>query len=121
MKNEFELKELAHSQQVLLDQQHNNDDVADEHKSSIINFVKILLKIIGLLFCLYLFAISLDLMSSAFQVLAGRHASEVLSNSYLFKNPIAGLMIGVTFTVLVQSSSTSTSIIVSMVGAGSKL
>jgi hypothetical protein len=33
-------------------------------------------------------------------------------------NPIAGLMIGVLATVLVQSSSTSTSIVVSLVGAG---
>jgi sodium-dependent phosphate cotransporter len=33
-------------------------------------------------------------------------------------NPIAGLMIGILATVLVQSSSTSTSIIVSLVGAG---
>lgn len=35
-------------------------------------------------------------------------------------NPVAGLMIGVLVTVLVQSSSTSTSIVVSMVGAGSE-
>lgn len=35
-------------------------------------------------------------------------------------NPVVGLMAGVLVTVLVQSSSTSTSIVVSMVGAGSK-
>lgn len=34
------------------------------------------------------------------------------------QNPVVGLMIGILVTVLVQSSSTSTSIIVSMVGAG---
>lgn len=37
------------------------------------------------------------------------------------QNPVVGLMIGILVTVLVQSSSTSTSIIVSMVGAGGKL
>lgn len=37
------------------------------------------------------------------------------------QNPVVGLMIGILVTVLVQSSSTSTSIVVSMVGAGSKL
>jgi hypothetical protein len=34
------------------------------------------------------------------------------------QNPVVGIMIGILVTVLVQSSSTSTSIIVSMVGAG---
>lgn len=42
-----------------------------------------------------------------------------MSNKYI-QNPIVGLMIGILVTVLVQSSSTSTSIIVSMVSAGSK-
>ena len=40
----------------------------------------------------------------------------------MLSNPVVGLMIGVFFTVLVQSSSTCTSVIVSMVsseGAGS--
>ncbi|KAL8585321.1 hypothetical protein ACOMHN_053779 [Nucella lapillus] len=40
-----------------------------------------------------------------------------MSNTVLFDNPIAGLVLGVLVTVLVQSSSTSTSIIVSMVSA----
>nr|KAG5712138.1 hypothetical protein BaRGS_014488 [Batillaria attramentaria] len=40
-----------------------------------------------------------------------------MSNTGLFSNPIAGLMVGVLSTVLVQSSSTSTSIVVSMVSA----
>lgn len=36
------------------------------------------------------------------------------------QNPVVGLMIGILVTVLVQSSSTSTSIVVSMVASGSK-
>ena len=54
-------------------------------------------------------------------LLAGKEAGEVFAKNELFNNPIAGLMIGVLATVLVQSSSTSTSIVVSMVGAGCKL
>lgn len=46
-------------------------------------------------------------------------AGEIMSNKYI-QNPIVGLMIGILVTVLVQSSSTSTSIIVSMVSADSK-
>lgn len=46
-------------------------------------------------------------------------AGDIMSNQYI-QNPIVGLMIGILVTVLVQSSSTSTSIIVSMVSADSK-
>ncbi|XP_070089926.1 sodium-dependent phosphate transport protein 2A isoform X4 [Equus caballus] len=60
-----------------------------------------LLKVPLMLTFLYLFVCSLDVLSSAFQ-LAG----------------VAGLVVGILVTVLVQSSSTSTSIIVSMVSSG---
>jgi sodium-dependent phosphate cotransporter len=36
------------------------------------------------------------------------------------RNPIAGLMIGILGTVLLQSSSTTTSIVVAMVSSGSR-
>ena len=52
-----------------------------------------------------------------FFVYSGKQASEFLGSEYVLQNPVTGLMIGVIVTVLVQSSSTSTSIIVSMVGA----
>ncbi|XP_076811178.1 sodium-dependent phosphate transport protein 2B-like isoform X2 [Clavelina lepadiformis] len=78
------------------------------------NIAKIILSIA----CLYLFVCSLSVMGSAFQILAGEAAGEIFTNSKLLFNPIAGLIIGILVTVLVQSSSTSTSIIVSMVASG---
>jgi len=54
-------------------------------------------------------------MSDAFKALGGKDASELLSG---VDNPIAGVMLGVLATVLLQSSSTTTSILVSMVDAG---
>ncbi|MPC28564.1 Sodium-dependent phosphate transport protein 2A [Portunus trituberculatus] len=69
---------------------------------------------------LYLFICSLDFLASAFRLIAGRTTGDIMSNKYI-ENPIVGLMIGILVTVLVQSSSTSTSIIVSMVSAGSLL
>ncbi|XP_063874365.1 sodium-dependent phosphate transport protein 2B-like isoform X2 [Scylla paramamosain] len=66
---------------------------------------------------LYLFICSLDFLASAFRLIAGRTTGDIMSNKYI-ENPIVGLMIGILVTVLVQSSSTSTSIIVSMVSAG---
>ncbi|XP_072032560.1 sodium-dependent phosphate transport protein 2A-like [Amphiura filiformis] len=67
---------------------------------------------------LYFFICSLDLMSSAFRLLGGKEAGEVFGDNKLLQNPICGLMIGILATVLVQSSSTSTSIVVSIVAAG---
>ncbi|XP_038078722.1 sodium-dependent phosphate transport protein 2B-like [Patiria miniata] len=75
-------------------------------------------KPIAILILLYFFICSLDLMSSAFRLLGGKEAGEVFSESTLLNNPICGLMIGILATVLVQSSSTSTSIVVSIVSAG---
>lgn len=70
---------------------------------------------------LYLFICSLSLLSDAFRLLGGKAAGEALDSEGIVSNPIAGLMLGVLVTVLVQSSSTSTSIVVTMVGADSKL
>ena len=48
---------------------------------------------------------------------AGHQAGEIFRNSELFNNPVAGMLVGVLVTVLVQSSSTSTSIFITMVAA----
>jgi solute carrier family 34 (sodium-dependent phosphate cotransporter) len=68
---------------------------------------------------LYFFVCALDILGSAFRLIAGVTAGQVFKSSTLLTNPVAGLMIGVLVTVLLQSSSTSTSIIVTMVGSGS--
>ena len=53
-------------------------------------------------------------MGDSFKILGGKTAGELFQN---ITNPISGLMIGILATVLVQSSSTSTSVVVGMVGA----
>ena len=75
----------------------------------------LLVKITLLIGLLYLFICSLSFLSSAFRLLGGRAAGRAFSENEILSNPIAGLMIGVLVTVLVQSSSTSTSIVVAMV------
>lgn len=70
---------------------------------------------------MYTFVCSLELLSLAFRLVGGRAANQVISQSQLLQNPIVGLMIGVLVTVLVQSSSTSTSIVVTMVASDRKL
>ncbi|XP_061095081.1 solute carrier family 34 member 2b [Conger conger] len=67
---------------------------------------------------LYMFVCSLDVLSSAFQLVGGKAAGDIFQDNAVLSNPVAGLVIGVMVTVLVQSSSTSSSIIVSMVSSG---
>ncbi|XP_020013583.1 sodium-dependent phosphate transport protein 2B [Castor canadensis] len=74
-------------------------------------------KFILLLGFLYLFVCSLDVLSSAFQLVGGKVAGQFFNNNSIMSNPVAGLVIGVLVTVMVQSSSTSSSIIVSMVSS----
>ena len=68
------------------------------------------------LFFLYFFLFGLDLLGSGAKVMGGCSAGELFGDDV---NPIAGLMIGILATVFLQSSSTTTSIVVSLVGAGS--
>ena len=53
--------------------------------------------------------------------MAGQSAGEIFAGNEVLNNPVVGLMIGVLFTVLVQSSSTCTSVIVSLVSSGGKV
>ncbi|XP_055880067.1 sodium-dependent phosphate transport protein 2B-like [Biomphalaria glabrata] len=87
-------------------------------KQKVFRFVSSCVKILLVFGCLYMFICSLDFLSSAFRLLGGEAAGRVFQQSDILTNPITGLMIGVLVTVLVQSSSTSTSIVVSMVGSG---
>merc|ERR1719295_1191750 len=75
-------------------------------------------KILAFFFCLFCFICSLSFLSDSFRILGGKNIGSLFSNSDLLKNPVVGVMIGVLVTVLVQSSSTSTSIIVGLVSAG---
>jgi sodium-dependent phosphate cotransporter len=73
-----------------------------------------ILYILMALSCLYGFLFGLGLMGDAFKVLGGKTAGDMFTS---ISNPVAGLMVGIVATVLVQSSSTSTSVVVGMVGA----
>ncbi len=82
--------------------------------------VTVFSKIVLLLALLYLFICSLSFLSSAFRLLGGKAAGRAFAENEILSNPVAGLMIGVLVTVLVQSSSTSTSIVVAMVAGDGK-
>ncbi|CAG0885826.1 unnamed protein product [Cyprideis torosa] len=75
-------------------------------------------KIISLFLLLYFFICSLDLLSTSFPLIGGKYTRGLLQDVELLKNPIVGVMLGILATVIVQSSSTSTSIMVHMVASG---
>ena len=79
------------------------------------NQLKAILKLIGILVFLYLFIVGIGAMGHSFK-LFGREFSERILNTTA--SPFVGLFIGILATSLVQSSSTTTSIVVGMVAGG---
>ena len=78
--------------------------------------IKILLKSTGIISALYLFLVGLAGMSSAIKRMGSDFAETVLTTT---SDPFVALFIGIFATVLFQSSSTTTSLIVGMVSSGS--
>ena len=88
------------------------------HRSLLQKIASPILKTLAILVALYFFICSLTFLSTSFRILGGRNLSKLFSSSELLSNPIVGIMIGILVTVAVQSSATSTSIIVALVSAG---
>jgi sodium-dependent phosphate cotransporter len=75
----------------------------------------IILKLVAMAGLLYLFILAITLLGSSFK-LAGREFAESIFSAT--SNPMAGLIIGLLATAIMQSSSVTTSTIVAMVGTG---
>lgn len=73
------------------------------------------IKIARVLFLLYLFLLSIKLMGASFKLFGKGFAEQLISSC---SNPFAGLFIGILATSLIQSSSTTTSLVVGLVGGG---
>ncbi|MFC1643695.1 Na/Pi symporter, partial [Chlamydiota bacterium] len=76
---------------------------------------KTMIKIIILAITLYLFLCSISLMGASFKSFGKDFAETLIQTT---NNPFVGLMIGVLVTSIIQSSSTTTSIVVGFVAAG---
>lgn len=77
--------------------------------------VKILLNILLLASLLYIFLVSIALFGGAFKMLGKEFSQNLMATT---SNPIISLLIGLLATSLIQSSSSTTSIIVGMVAGG---
>ena len=78
----------------------------------LITFIRIIL----IFLALYVFLISIGLMGSGFKVFGKGFAKALIETT---NNPFVGLFVGVLATALIQSSSTTTSMVVAFVAAGS--
>lgn len=77
--------------------------------------IKTLLKIILVLTFVYFFLVSIGLMGVAFKGFGKEFAENLIKTT---SNPFVGLFIGILATSIIQSSSTTTSIVVGMVASG---
>jgi sodium-dependent phosphate cotransporter len=75
----------------------------------------VIAKIVLIFVLLYFFLLAITLLSTAFNLMGKGVAESLLQAT---SNPIAGVCIGLLATSIVQSSSTTTSLIVGLVGAG---
>jgi solute carrier family 34 (sodium-dependent phosphate cotransporter) len=73
------------------------------------------LKILGVIFALYMFLVGIKGLSTGIKHIGGDFANTVMSTT---SNPFTALFIGILATTLFQSSSTTTSLIVGMVSGG---
>lgn len=74
-----------------------------------------LLKLVGILVFLYLFIVGIGAMGYSLKLFGREFSERILSTT---ASPMVGLFIGILVTSLVQSSSTTTSIVVGMVAGG---
>ena len=76
---------------------------------------RILVNILILLGLLYIFLFSIALFGAAFKLVGKGFSEQLIATT---TNPVVGLMIGLLATSLIQSSSSTTSIVVGMVAGG---
>ena len=78
-------------------------------------YLNITRKVLLMLLILFVFLVSLNLMSGGFKLLGKDIAEQIIT---ITSNPFVGLFVGLLATALVQSSSTTTSMIVAIVASG---
>jgi sodium-dependent phosphate cotransporter len=73
------------------------------------------MRLTGLAVLLYTFLVSIGLLGKAFKLFGGGVVDDLILGA---SNPLVGLLVGILATTLVQSSSTTTSLVVALVGSG---
>ena len=84
-------------------------------KHSLTNKLQLISRILIIVVAVVLFLLAIDLLGYSFLSLRQRVGTSILS---VAANPFIGLFIGLLLTAVIQSSSTSTSMVVALVGSG---
>jgi len=74
------------------------------------------LQVLALVGLLYAFLVSIGMLGKSFKLMSGGFIDGLIDSA---SDPLIGLFVGVLVTTLAQSSSTTTSIVVALVGSGS--
>jgi solute carrier family 34 (sodium-dependent phosphate cotransporter) len=80
-----------------------------------LSFPQISIRVSLSMCALFIFLVSLSLLSSSFRLLSGEVINDIIS---AVSNPFVGLFIGLLVTAIVQKSSLTTALVVAMVAAG---
>jgi sodium-dependent phosphate cotransporter len=75
-----------------------------------------LARVFALIFLLYAFLVSIGMLGRAFKMFSVGFVGSLIESA---SDPLIGLFVGILATTLVQSSSTTTSLVVALVGSGS--
>jgi sodium-dependent phosphate cotransporter len=86
------------------------------NKGNLSTILNISQRLLWLVFILFIFLFALNMMSGGFKLLGKDVAEQIIS---ITSNPFVGLFVGLLATSLVQSSSTTTYMIVAIVASGS--
>jgi sodium-dependent phosphate cotransporter len=78
--------------------------------------MQVLLRVVLLLATLYVFFLSINLMGGSLKLLTKSAVSDILHKTT--ENPFVGLLLGILATSIIQSSSTTTSVVVGLVAVG---
>ncbi len=93
-------------------------EAADQHRQNIYPSPRLnglITRIAALLLLLYAFLVSIGMLGKAFKMFSGGFVGNLIESA---SDPLLGLFVGILATTLVQSSSTTTSLVVAMVGSG---
>jgi sodium-dependent phosphate cotransporter len=88
---------------------------ADTMASSSNNANNTAARVVALVLVLYGFLVSIGMLGRAFKMFSGGFVGDLVQSA---SDPLIGLFVGILVTSLVQSSSTTTSLVVALVGSG---
>ncbi|WKY16789.1 hypothetical protein Q1695_001421 [Nippostrongylus brasiliensis] len=86
-------------------------------RAKICYYILSCLRFTGILVILFLYICSLSNLSNAFSLLGSRGLGKAIKASPLINDPVSAVVVGMLATVVLQSATTTTNVLVSMIAA----